>query len=246
MNNEKELLPSVQPVPTQNKTSCDVIAFDFVPQLLKLLQNCKIMIQDNLVIDMQICFNNTEVIMAQLVKLSPDPYTVRPIPSLSNTQNGNCAFPSFNGSIAHLWLEMTDFHSCHTCLRTQYSWRSFVRGLKPGGTTAFFPNHAHCRHRIKFNRKATTFKNTMRNYWLLFCKHLKSAIGCLRNVTLPIGPTGQMTVDVKTCILFIIRYMQEAVYYSIYARRQQLCGHLWLTHQKVNVNVGLAMLIMMT
>jgi hypothetical protein len=35
MNNSKQILPSVQPVPTQNETSCDVIAFDFVPQLLK-------------------------------------------------------------------------------------------------------------------------------------------------------------------------------------------------------------------
>ena len=53
MNNAKQLLPSVQPVPTQNKTYCNVIAFDFVPQLLRLLQNCKFMIQDNLVLDTQ-------------------------------------------------------------------------------------------------------------------------------------------------------------------------------------------------
>ena len=31
----------------------------------------------------------------------------------------------------------------------------------------------------------------------------------LKNVTLPIGPSGQMIVDVKTCILFIIQDMQE-------------------------------------
>jgi hypothetical protein len=38
---------------TQNETSSDVIAFDFVPQLLRLLQNRRIMIQDNLVLAMQ-------------------------------------------------------------------------------------------------------------------------------------------------------------------------------------------------
>jgi hypothetical protein len=38
MNNAKQLLPSVQPVPTQNENSSNVIAFDFVPQLLRLLQ----------------------------------------------------------------------------------------------------------------------------------------------------------------------------------------------------------------
>jgi hypothetical protein len=35
MNNAKQLLLSVQPVPTQNETSCVVITFDFVPQLLR-------------------------------------------------------------------------------------------------------------------------------------------------------------------------------------------------------------------
>ena len=53
MNNAKQLLSSIQPVPTQNETSSDVIAFDFVPQLLRLLQNRRIMIQDNLVLGMQ-------------------------------------------------------------------------------------------------------------------------------------------------------------------------------------------------
>ena len=53
MNNAKQLLPSVQSVPTQTEIACDVIAFDFVPQLLRLLQNCRIIIQDNLVLNMQ-------------------------------------------------------------------------------------------------------------------------------------------------------------------------------------------------
>ena len=53
MNNAKQLLPAVQSVPTQTLTSCNVNVFDFVPQLLQLLQNCKIMIHDNLVLDMQ-------------------------------------------------------------------------------------------------------------------------------------------------------------------------------------------------
>ena len=53
MNNAKQLLPFVQPVPTQNQITCNVIAFDYVPQLLRLLQNRNIMIQDNLVLGMQ-------------------------------------------------------------------------------------------------------------------------------------------------------------------------------------------------
>jgi hypothetical protein len=54
MNNAKQqFLLSVQSLPTQNKTSCHVIAIDIVPQLLLLLQNCKIMIHYKLVLDMQ-------------------------------------------------------------------------------------------------------------------------------------------------------------------------------------------------
>ena len=37
----------------------------------------------------------------------------------------------------------------------------------------------------------------------------QTANECLRNVTLPIGAEGMLTVDVKTCILFIIQDMQE-------------------------------------
>ena len=129
----------------------------------------------------KIHFNNAKVLTATLVKLSPDRYTEKPIRKPSNTQNGNCLFPLFSGLIALLWPEMTDFHSSHTCLRPQYSllWpemtdfhsshtclrpqysrRNFVGKLKPGWTTAFFPIHEHCPHRIKFSHKETIFENT--------------------------------------------------------------------------------------
>ncbi len=119
----------------------------------------------------KIQFNNTKVLMATLVKLSQDWYTKKPIPNTSITQNGNCLFPLFSGLIALLRPEMTDFHSSHTCLRPQYSRRSFVGKLKPGGTMAFVPNHEHRLIRIKFNHKATIFENAMLNF-KLFSTHL--------------------------------------------------------------------------
>ena len=51
MNNATHLLPTVRTVAAPHGPSCDVITFDFVPQLLKLLQNQTIMTQDNLLID---------------------------------------------------------------------------------------------------------------------------------------------------------------------------------------------------
>jgi hypothetical protein len=56
----------------------------------------------------------------------------------------------------------------------------------------------------------------------------------LKNVTLPIGPTGQMIVDVKTCILFINRKCKKVT----------CCvGAMECTPQRFNVNVDLAMSI---
>ena len=54
MENAKHLLPSVSAVPTTelaNGPTIDVISFDFVPQLLSLLQNRSIMTQENVLID---------------------------------------------------------------------------------------------------------------------------------------------------------------------------------------------------
>ena len=51
MNNATQLLPTVRTVAVPDGSSCDVIWFDCVPQLLKLLQNQTIMTQDNLLID---------------------------------------------------------------------------------------------------------------------------------------------------------------------------------------------------
>jgi hypothetical protein len=53
MNNATQLLPSVHKVVVPHGAPCDVITFDFVPQLLKLLQNPELMTQANLLIDVQ-------------------------------------------------------------------------------------------------------------------------------------------------------------------------------------------------
>ena len=47
----RQLLPSRSPLTFADGSVGDVIVFDFVPQLLNLLQNPKIMIQENLVIE---------------------------------------------------------------------------------------------------------------------------------------------------------------------------------------------------
>ena len=51
LSNARQLLPSVVNVDVKHGPPVDVIVFDFVPQLLRLLQNPKIMNADNLLID---------------------------------------------------------------------------------------------------------------------------------------------------------------------------------------------------
>ena len=51
MPNARQLLPSIVPIACEDGSASNVIVFDFVPQLLSLLQNPSRMIQENLVID---------------------------------------------------------------------------------------------------------------------------------------------------------------------------------------------------
>jgi hypothetical protein len=51
MDNATRLLPAVQNVVVPHGLPCHVIVYDFVPQLLRLLQNPDIMIQANLLIN---------------------------------------------------------------------------------------------------------------------------------------------------------------------------------------------------
>jgi hypothetical protein len=49
--NATQLLPSVLLLPSPHGPPCDVDVFDFVPQLLHLLQNTSLMIPENVVLD---------------------------------------------------------------------------------------------------------------------------------------------------------------------------------------------------
>jgi hypothetical protein len=51
--NATQLLPSVLLVSSPHGPPCDVVVFDFVPQLMRLLQNPTLMIPENVVLDFQ-------------------------------------------------------------------------------------------------------------------------------------------------------------------------------------------------
>jgi hypothetical protein len=179
MSNAQQLLPSVQPMPTHNKTTCDVIAFDFVLRLLKLLQNCKIVIQDNLVLDMQ----------------NPLQQYKKPNVTIGEALSGSVYREAYSKYVKQperelfvpiiQWIDRTSVTGKDRFSLKPYMFtpailtEKFCRRIEAYGNRSFFPNHAQRRHTIKFHHKATTFENTMRNYWLI-CKHFKVPMTALR------------------------------------------------------------------
>ena len=235
MNNAKQLLLSVQPVPTHNETSCDVIAFDFVLQLVKLLQNCRIMIQDNLVLDIQNPLQKYK---------SPDG-------NIGEALSGSVYREAYSKYVKHperklfvpiiQWIDRTYVTGNDRFSLKPYMFspaifaETFCRRIEAWGYHGFFPKS-----------RASSAQNQIQPQGDNLCKYhaqikvvlhtFTTANDRLKNVTIPIGPTGQMTVDVKTYILFIIQ-CKKATY---------CVAALVRTHQRFNVNVGLAMSTLMT
>ena len=193
--NAHSLIPTKVSVPVPHGPPCDVIAFDFVSQLLQLLQNCKIMIQENLLIDIK------------------DPLTV-----LANT---NCVLSSvMSGSIYQLAYNRLITNPMRELFVPIIQWidRTSVTGnnrflLKPYMfTPAIFTESlqrqkdAWVYHGFLPKLKSSSAQNqsirpgdNMRNYHAQLnavlhsfnTSHLK-----LKNVWLPLGPTKQMQVDI--------------------------------------------------
>jgi hypothetical protein len=101
---------------------------------------------------------------------------------------------------------MTDFHSSHTCSRPQYSQRSFVGKLKLG--LPRLSSKITCI--VAQNQIQPQGDNLRKNHKRLsvVLHTFKTTNDRLKNVTLPIGPTGRMTVAVKTYILFTFQDMK--------------------------------------
>ena len=99
MTNATQLLPMVQTVAVPHVPSCDVITFDFVPQLLTLLQNQTIMTQDNY---------RTQVLMVLEVKLCLAKGIKMRIKALTPILNVNCLSQLYNGLNVPVSLGMID------------------------------------------------------------------------------------------------------------------------------------------
>jgi hypothetical protein len=208
MHNAKQLLPSVQPVPAPNGSPCDVIVFDFVPQLLKLLQNRKIMIQDNLVLDMQ--------------------HPLQPFHSpngdIGEALSGSVYRDAYSRFLQHperelfvpiiQWIDRTSVTGNDRFSLKPYMFtpaiftETFRRRIEAWGYHGFLPKSRASSAQNQMQPQGENLRNYHAQLRVVL-QTFETANARLRNVTLPIGPNGAMTVDVKTCLLFIIQDMQE-------------------------------------
>ena len=223
MNNAKQLLPSVQPVPTQNETFCDVITFDFVPQLLRLLQNRRIMTQENLVLDMQ----------------NPLQQYKSPNGDIGEALSGSVYRDAYSKYVKHpsrelfvpiiQWIDRTSVTGNDRFSLKPYMFtpaiftEKFRRKIEAWGYHGLLPKSRVSSAQNQMQAQGDNLRKYHAQLQVVL-QTFTTANDRLKNVTLPIGPTGQMTVDIKTCILFIIQDMQEG---------DMLCGRFGTHTSKV-------------
>ena len=204
----RQLLPSRAPLSFADGSVGDVIVFDFVPQLLNLLQNPKIMIQENLVIDV----NNPLTPYADADKrlgeaLSGSVYKEAYARFITQPQQ-ELFVPIIQ------WIDRTSVSGNDRFSLKPYMFtpaiftEPFRRTIKAWGFHGFLP-------KVKLSSAQNQMQQQgvpIRKYHKQLRKVLetfRTANDRLRNITLPLGPTKNISVNVVTCILFVIQDMQE-------------------------------------
>jgi hypothetical protein len=207
--NAQRLLPSVISVAVPHGAPCDVIDYDFAPQLLNLLQNPAVMTAESLLIGIQ----------------NPlKPYE-SPNGRLGNALSGSVYRDAYRHMITDpirqlfvpiiQWIDRTHITGNGRFLLKPYMLtpaifkEEFRRKIQAWGYHIFLPKTKLSSAQNQSSRKQG---HNVRNFHAQLYEVLRSfstAGPQLRNVTQPIRPNGRMQVDVITCILFVIQDMQE-------------------------------------
>jgi len=205
-----KLLPKIETVMLPHGPPSEVVTFDFVSQLLALLQNKSLMTADNLAIDINRPlqpFKSKDGCLGE--PLSGSVYKAA-YPKFVNDPTKDFFVPIIQ------WIDRT-----HITGNERFSLKPYMF------TPAIFKEE--CRRRIEFwgyhgfipKRKDTQAEtrlrqtgDNLRNYHAelkAVLSSLQTAAFHLKNVVLPIGPgpNPQMIVNIIPCILCIIQDMQE-------------------------------------
>ncbi len=201
--NAKQLLPVVQTVQGPHGPPSQVVVLDFVPQLISLLQSWSLMIQENVVLrftkspwpvsESWWTAGWSAVRKCLSTSLCSIDYQSRPSTS--------CSHHPVDWSNVSYWKWQIFSQTLHFTLALFTE--KFRRAIKAWGYHGFLPKS-----------KTSSVQNqtqlpgeNIRNYHAQLNTVLESfhhAVPCLRDVVLPMGPTGAMP-----CILFVIQDMQE-------------------------------------
>lgn len=206
MANATQLLPSVLAVPCPHGPPSDVVVFDFVPQLLRLLQNPSIMIPENVVLDFKDPLKPyTNALLGEA--LSGSVYR-KAYARLITDPTRQLLMPIIQ------WIDRTSVTGNDRFSLKPYMFtpaiftESFRRTIQAWGYHGYLPKS-----------KTSTAQNqtqlqgdNIRNYHAQLSQVLHSfrtSPPRLRGITLPMGSSGRITVDIIPCILFVIQDMQE-------------------------------------
>ena len=208
VHNAHRMLPSVRAVEVPHGPPIDVITYDFASQLLSLLQNPTLMTANNVLIDL----------------MNPlHPYT-SPDGRLGEAISGTVYRDAYLRLITNpqrqlfvpiiQWIDRTsvtgnDRFSLKPYMFTPAIFKEpFRRTIQAWGYHGFLPKPKTSSAQNQVKRPG----DNIRNYHAQLNAVLQSFSNAgprLCNVTLPIGPSGFMCVDIVTCILFVIQDMQE-------------------------------------
>jgi hypothetical protein len=208
LHNADKLRPRVQTVVCPPAEPSDVIIFDFAPQLLYLLQNPAHMTAKNLIVDPQNPLQryapsdgrlgeacSGTVYRTAYDRLITNPATQFFVPIIQwidrTSITGNARF-SLKPYMFTPAIFTEEFR------RTIHAWGYHGFLPKPKVSSA---QNINQRQGDNIRRYHAQLSAVLNSYQL--------AGPQLRNVQLPLGPTGSMCVDIVTCILFIIQDMQE-------------------------------------
>ena len=218
LTNAKRLLPSIATVQLNNSTISDAIIVEFVSQLLNLLQNPALMTAEKLAIDpldplMPYCSPDGRLGEALSGTVYRNAYD-----RLITNPNRQLFVPIIQW-IARTTVTGNDRYSLKPFMFTKNSLKPFMftpaifkekfrRTIQAWGYHGFLPKSKDSS--AQNNTKSQG--NNVRDYHAQLYKVLESFTSAgppLCNVTLPIGPTDSMCVDIVTCILCAIQDMQE-------------------------------------
>ena len=213
MNNATQLLPPVRTVAVvPHVPSCDVITFDFVPQLLKLFKNRTIMTKDNLLIDVHnplILYTSPDGVQGETLSGQVYQYAYCCLATDPQRQ----LFPHLDNGlyVCHrewlIFLKTLHVYPSHICqnilthhLSMMISWLSAKTKNSSAQNQTF-----NLGDNIQNNH--AQLQIVLSSFWASSLR--------LQNVQLPLGTTGSMNVDTVTAFFLQYKTCKKVMHFVV-------------------------------